>query len=182
MSSRASRLIVWGLLGITLLVCAWLAWRDRSVQDDGLQLTARSPTSASKATHAARADAPEASVPPDLFPPHPWNAPAKATVSALPPVRPASHPPTVAAPLFEVAAVWRYDAQPPIVVLAQQGHSWVMCAACDAPGRVRPGDTFAGGYRLDRIDAHSLVYTLKAISRTTTLALPTPDMHDVPAR
>jgi hypothetical protein len=109
----------------------------------------------------------------DLFAAHTWQDVSEPAQEA-PPERERKAPPTVARATFEVAAVWRFDGQRPIVILEQQGRTWVMCEACDSPGRIRPGEPFAGEYRLEKIGVDSLTYTLVANSQTETLNLPVP--------
>lgn len=175
--------IVGGLLAATLCASAWLAWQDRRAR------SAAAPAQRDASTHRARtvahrkqppfAPAKDSALPDvDLFSARHWGPssgePRAQAASSLTPPRAPTGPREAPSPVFDVAAVWRFDSRPPVVVLERRGQTWLLCEACDAPGRVAPGDTFAGAFRLDRIDATSLTYTRRTDARHMTLPLPIP--------
>ncbi|VVD85083.1 hypothetical protein PMO31116_01297 [Pandoraea morbifera] len=172
-----TRRIVGGLLAAALCASASLAWHARRARSAAVPaLRAPAATLRQRAPMASANDGAVSDV--DLFAARQWapspGEPRAQPASRLTPPPAPTGPSATPPPVFDVAAVWRFDSRPPVVVLERHGQTWLLCEACDAPGRVAPGDTFDGEYRLDRIDAQSLTYTRKTRAHRTTLPLPMP--------
>ncbi|QZA80676.1 hypothetical protein [Deefgea piscis] len=163
------------LLGATLAITAYTFWQERTEPqlDSTAKPAARRALAAeirgasmpSTAASQASATASGASIA-DLFPKQSWVPPPP------PPTKPPPPTPTpipVAPPLpFVVTATW-LEKNSLYVVVEGQGQSIVLCSQCDTLGRVQPGESLLGNYRLDKMSSTMLTFTFLPLNQQQTL-------------
>ncbi|MBM5572284.1 MULTISPECIES: hypothetical protein [Deefgea] len=177
-------------LGVALAATAYVYWQDSSTAEPELESKARpaqksikkmaseaagqavlNAASSSAASAASTAVASAASVTAgigiaDLFPKQSWAPPPPPTPTPGPP------PPTpvpVAPPLpFQVTATWK-EKNTLYVVVEGQGQSIVLCTKCDTLGRIQPGETLLGSYRLDKLTPDLLTFTYLPLNQQQSL-------------
>lgn len=173
-------------LGLALAASAYVFWQDmNSTAEPELESKARPAQKAiqkmaseaaaksdvDSATSSAASDASAASVVAgvgiaDLFPKQSWAPPPPPTPTPGPP------PPTpvpVAPPLpFQVSATWK-EQNTLYVVVEAQGQSIVLCTKCDTLGRIQPGETLLGSYRLDKLTPDMLTFTYLPLNQQQSL-------------
>lgn len=149
---------------------AW--WKDS--QESEPELDARPRSTAPRASTAAQAvpsHAVQASAAGtaasaamvNLFPRQNWAPPPTPTPAPPPP------PPPTAPPLpFVMVASWHENGADQYFVEAQ-GQQIVLCTSCNSMGRVRPGDTLLGVYRLDKISRDMLHFTYLPLNQQQQL-------------
>ncbi|WP_051534686.1 hypothetical protein [Deefgea rivuli] len=175
------------LLGCTLAVAAYFYWQDQQAAEPELdslakpaskaiQKTASEAASktqsitASAGSHTSPASA--ASVVlgigiADLFPKQSW-VPTPPPPTKPPPPTPTPVP--VAPPLpFQVTATWK-EKNALYVVIEGQGQSLVLCTKCETLGRIQPGDSLMGVYRLDKLSPDMLTFTYLPLNQQQSLS------------
>lgn len=170
-----SRPMQW-LLGATLAATAYTFWHD-SQQEAELESSARpaprqaasaikSINKASIASAVAASSASAAMSLSDLFPKQSWaTQPPKPT--AVP--KPTPTPVPVAPPFpLQITSTW-HDKVSDYYVLEGQGQSLVLCTRCDTLGRIQPGETFLGVYRLDKLSRDVLTITYLPLNQQQSL-------------
>jgi hypothetical protein len=169
------------VLGLTLVAAAYVFWQDSSTNEPELESKVRpaqkaiqnmaSEAAARPLIDSAASDASEASVVTgigiaDLFPKQSWVPPPPPTPTPGPP------PPTpvpVAPPLpFQITATWKEN-NTLYVVVEGQGQSIVLCTKCDTLGRIQPGETLLGNYRLDKLTPDMLTFTYLPLNQQQSL-------------
>ena len=170
------------LLGGTLAICAYLFWQEQQSAEPELDSKAKPAERASgriasiaseasriSSAHASSASAQAASKVSslaDLFPKQTWAPPPP------PPTKPPAPTPTpipVAPPLpLQVTATWA-EKNTLYAVVDGQGQSMVLCNHCDTLGRIQPGDTLLGAYRLDSITRDVLTFTYLPLNQQQSL-------------
>ncbi|WP_028454220.1 hypothetical protein [Chitinilyticum litopenaei] len=166
-------LITAGLVGYT-----W--WQEKQHDEAAAELEtparrapkrAEAPPRAASAASAASAAAIQkgspvasaASAVVNLFPRQTWAPPPTPTPVPPPP------PPPSAPPLpFVMAASWHENGIDQFIVEAQ-GQQFVLCEQCNSVGRIRPGDTVLGVYRLDRVSRDLIVFTYLPLNQQQQL-------------
>jgi hypothetical protein len=170
-----SRPMQW-VLGCTLAVTAYTFWHDKQQENVELESSAKpapraiassvkaSSTAASSVKIASSAS--EAMSLSDLFPKQNW-APPPPKPTAVP--KPTATPIPVAPPFpLQITSTW-HDKNTDYFVLDGQGQSFVLCTRCDTPGRIQPGETFMGVYRLDKLSRDVLTFTYLPLNQQQSL-------------
>ncbi|WP_348944370.1 hypothetical protein ABHF33_13120 [Chitinibacter sp. FCG-7] len=166
------------VLGGTLALTAYTFWSD-SQHEAELESTARpvprsiasaikQSTIASEASAASSiaSSASEAMSLSDLFPKQNW-APPPPKPTAVP--KPTPTPVPVAPPFpLQITSTW-HDKVSDYYVLEGQGQSLVFCSRCDTLGRIQPGDSFMGVYRLDKLSRDVLTITYLPLNQQQSL-------------
>jgi hypothetical protein len=164
------------LLAVTLLIVGVMAWRDhQSVEEDLVpaRVTAtRASRSAAEQAPASTTTTAAAAVPDrgqgaNLFPPQTWRP---APPPSPPPVATTSSKPSPPSLPFTVTGEWRYLGEQPIVLLQRGGETYLVCADCDLPGHVRPGQRLGADYRLDEIGPRTITLTYLPLHHPYTLS------------
>lgn len=176
------------LLGCTLAVTAYFYWHDqqapepeldskvkpaqKTVQKIASETTSRTQSIAAGASKSSQASlASAASVVlgigiADLFPKQSW-VPTPPPPTKPPPPTPTPVP--VAPPLpFQVTATWK-EKNALYVVVEGQGQSLVLCTKCDTLGRIQPGESLMGVYRLDKLTSDMLTFTYLPLNQQQSL-------------
>ncbi|WP_300724866.1 hypothetical protein [Pseudomonas sp.] len=164
------------LLGLALVICAWVFWQDSQAPEPVSSLqtfptparndrTAQTLEEVKAAQEVpAKAEAAPAPAVVDIFTPHSWVPPAPVVVTKPPVPQPPPMP-------FKVSAQWRYHNQQNIVVLTGNGKRYTLCKQCDVPGHIKPGTRLDNDYRLDTLSDTAVVLTYVPMKHATTLYL-----------
>ncbi len=170
------------VLGLTLATAAYLYWQESNTEAPELDSKARpaqksiqkvaseaasKPAIATDQSSAASAASVVTGIGiADLFPKQSWVPPPPPTPTPAPP------PPTpvpVAPPLpFQVAATWKEN-NTLYVVVEGQGQSIVLCTKCDTLGRIQPGESLLGSYRLDKLTTDMMTFTYLPLNQQQSL-------------
>lgn len=166
------------LLGATLAVTAYTFWQDTQ-QEAELESSARpaprsvaseikaiGKTASSSSAVSSETSASQAMSLSDLFPKQNW-APPPPKPTATP--KPTPTPIPVAPPFpLQVTSTW-HDKTSDYYVLEGQGQSLVLCNRCDTLGRIQPGDSFLGVYRLDKLSRDVITVTFLPLNQQQSL-------------
>ncbi len=178
------------LLGCTVAVTAYFYWQEQSATPDlestkppqktiqKMTIDVASPIPAS-ATGIGKLDRIDPMVAAPIFanaqiinlfpkqswlpPPPPPPPPAK-----LQPPTPTPVPVAPALP-FLVTATWT-EKNTLYVVVEAQDQSFVLCTKCDTVGRIQPGDSVMGVYRLDKLSPDMLMFTYLPLNQQQSLS------------
>ncbi|UXY16809.1 hypothetical protein N8I74_07260 [Chitiniphilus purpureus] len=86
-----------------------------------------------------------------------------------PPAKPTPTPVPVAPPLpFVVVGSWHERGADQIIIEAN-GQQFVLCRRCEALGRIQPGETLLGVYRVDDITRDAITLTFMPLNQQQTL-------------
>ena len=162
------------LLGGTLIISAYTFWHEQQAPEPELESRAKPSERASgkiasgaaSAVNAVQASQASSAAMADLFPKQTWVPPPP------PPTKPPAPTPTpipVAPPLpLTVTATWA-EKNTLYAVVDGQGQSLVLCNRCDTLGRIQPGETLLGVYRLDSITRDMLMFTYLPLNQQQSL-------------
>lgn len=174
------------LLGCTLAVTGYFYWYDQQTTEPELDSKAKSAPKVIKkmaseaasrtqavagASQSSQASSAAASVVQgigiaDLFPKQSWM-PTPPPPTKPPPPTPTPVPVAPALP-FQATATWK-EKNALYVVVEGQGQSLVLCTKCDTLGRIQPGESFMGVYRLDKLTPDMLTFTYLPLNQQQSL-------------
>ncbi|MBE9610402.1 hypothetical protein [Chitinilyticum piscinae] len=156
-----------------LTIFAW--WQDKEEAAPELDAPARpARTAASSASHASMASAAQhstiasrasaaSSVIVNLFPRQNWAPPPTPT-----PVPPPPPPPTAPPLPFVIVASW-HDSGIDQYFVEAQGQQILLCNTCNSMGRIHPGETLLGVYRLDKLERNMITFTYLPLNQQQQL-------------
>ncbi|QLG88199.1 hypothetical protein HQ393_08020 [Chitinibacter bivalviorum] len=169
-----SRPMQW-LLGGTLAITAYTFWHDSQQEAELVSAAKPAPRVqassvkvklASAASSVASEVAQQGTSLSDLFPKQNWAPPPP---KPTPVPKPTPTPVPVAPPFpLQLTSTW-HEKVSDYYVLEGQGQSLVLCTRCDTLGRIQPGDTFLGVYRLDKLSRDVLTFTYLPLNQQQSL-------------